>query len=69
MKSFILHWRDGSINEIEGKNIAEAITLAGFGRGCLPALDYWEGKFTLSADAPYVDQVEKTISRAIHEEL
>lgn len=56
-------------NEVTGKNIAEAITLAGYGRGTISALDYWEKKFTLSADAPYVDQVEKSISRGLHSEL
>ncbi len=67
MNTYILHWRDGLTNEVKGETIAHAMNQAGYGRGVLPALDYWEKKFTLSADAPYVDQVEKSISRGIHQ--
>lgn len=42
MKTFILHWLDGSKNVAKGEDIAQAFTLAGFSAGALPALDYYE---------------------------
>jgi len=42
MKTFILHWRTGKSETIDGEDIAQAINQAGYGRGALPALDYWE---------------------------
>lgn len=42
MKTFRLHWRDGTVNDVQGNTIAEAMSLAGYGAGSLPALDYWE---------------------------
>lgn len=42
MKTFILHWRDGSTNTVSGTDIADAVRRAGFGGGSLAALDYWE---------------------------
>ncbi len=41
-KTFILHWRDGSTSNVTGTDIADAMNRAGWGRGCLPALDYHE---------------------------
>ena len=42
MKEFILHWKDGKDEKVKGTNIADAMTKAGYGKGALPALDYWE---------------------------
>jgi hypothetical protein len=42
VKRFRLHWRDGAVSEIEGSDIADAISRAGFGQGALTTLDYWE---------------------------
>ncbi len=42
MKTFILHWRDGSTNTVTGADIADAMNRSGYGRGCLAALDYHE---------------------------
>ena len=43
-----LHWRDGSVNQLHGRGattlaaVTDAMRLAGYGAGALPALDYWE---------------------------
>jgi hypothetical protein len=42
MNTYLLHWRDKTTNEVQGNDIADAFTKAGFGRGALPALDYYE---------------------------
>lgn len=42
MRTFKLHWLDGSIELVYGNTIAEAFTLAGYGGGALAALDYYE---------------------------
>jgi len=39
-KTFTLFWRTGDRNVVQGRNVAEAMTLAGFGAGSLPALDF-----------------------------
>jgi hypothetical protein len=41
---FILHWLDGTTEEVEGDTIKDAWTKAGLGAGALPALDYYELK-------------------------
>ena len=41
-KTYRFHWKDGSKNEGKGNNPADALNHLGFGRGALPALDYWE---------------------------
>ena len=41
-KMYRFHWFDGKINEGAGSNVADAFTRLGFGRGALPALDYYE---------------------------
>ena len=42
MKKFKLFWLGGRIEIIEGKTIAEAFTLAGYGAGAVRALDYYK---------------------------
>ena len=42
MKTYILHWLDGTTEEIEGNSISDAFTRAGYGAGALKALDYYE---------------------------
>ena len=42
MTQYRLHWRDGSVNDVEGDDVAKAMTLAGFGGGSISALHNWE---------------------------
>ena len=42
LKQFRLHWLDGKKEVVEGADIAQAFTLAGYGAGALGALDWWE---------------------------
>lgn len=42
MKTFKVHWLDGSVWVIQGANIVEACRFAGIGRGAAQAIDYWE---------------------------
>lgn len=42
MKTYILHWLDDTTEEIEGNNISDAFTRAGYSAGALRALDYYE---------------------------
>ena len=44
MKTFILHWLDGSTEEVIGTDIANAFARAGYGGGAINALDHWEEK-------------------------
>jgi hypothetical protein len=39
-KIFTLFWRTGDRDLVSGRNIAEAMTLAGYGGGSIPALDF-----------------------------
>ena len=41
-KKFILHWKSGEMETVEGNSIAEAFMNAGYGRGAIMALDYFE---------------------------
>lgn len=47
MKKFILHWLDGTHEEVSGYDIADACRRAGIGAGALPALDWWKEVTTL----------------------
>jgi len=42
MKTFILHWLDGSTTTVKGNDIADAFAKAGFGAGAVHALDWYE---------------------------
>lgn len=42
VKTFRLHWLDGTIEEIVGPTIGVAMNSAGIGGGAIRALDYWE---------------------------
>lgn len=42
MKHYVVHWLDGKIEELEGRNIADAFRTAGYSAGALGAVDYWE---------------------------
>ena len=44
MKTFILYWINGQIEEVQGNSIADAFTKAGYGAVALRALDYYEEK-------------------------
>lgn len=41
-RKFILHWRDGTTETVEGTSIANAFMSAGYGNGAIAALDYFE---------------------------
>jgi hypothetical protein len=42
MPKYILHWKDGKDEIVEGPNIAQACMLAGYGGGAILAMDYHE---------------------------
>lgn len=42
MKKFIIHWVNGTTEEITGTDISNAFMLAGYGGGALQAVGYWE---------------------------
>ena len=42
MTKFKLHWPDGKVEVVEGHDIADAFTRAGYGAGAIRALDYYE---------------------------
>lgn len=42
MKTFKLFWKGGEVETVTGKNIADALSRAGYGAGALAALDYYE---------------------------
>lgn len=42
MKTFILHWLDGTTEKVYGNSIGNAFTNAGYGAGAIHALDYYE---------------------------
>ncbi|WP_096867205.1 hypothetical protein [Mycolicibacterium houstonense] len=41
-KTWRFHWRDGKTEELEGTSPADALNSAGYGRGAIAALDYYE---------------------------
>lgn len=42
VKAFKLFWKTGDTQIVKGRDVAQAMTLAGYSRGALGALDYWE---------------------------
>ena len=44
MKKFILHWLDGTQEEVKGNDIADAFRRAGYGSGAIHALDWYNEK-------------------------
>lgn len=42
MRTWVFHWRDGHVEALIGDTAAHALDRAGYGRGALPALDYYE---------------------------
>ncbi len=40
-KKFTLYWKTGDREVVEGRDIAEAMTLAGYGGGAAGALEVW----------------------------
>lgn len=42
LKTFRLHWLDGTTQDIKGTDIDNAMKQAGFIGGSTGALDYWE---------------------------
>lgn len=41
-KQFRLHWKDGRTEIVKGDDIADAFSKAGYGRGALTAMDWYE---------------------------
>jgi hypothetical protein len=41
-RTFKLHWLDGKVTEISGKDIKDAFWKAGYGLGVFGFLDYYE---------------------------
>lgn len=58
-RTFILHWRDGAENEIQGTDIADAFNNAGYSAGALRALDYYDTKDPNEEEAAAISQAEK----------
>lgn len=42
MEKFILYWMTGESEVVEGSDITDAMNKAGYGRGSLPALDFFD---------------------------
>ena len=42
MPKFILHWKDGQDETVEGPDIAVACMRAGYSGGAISALDYYD---------------------------
>ena len=42
MKKFRLYWLDGKTEVVEGSDIADAFSKAGYGGGAIQALDFYE---------------------------
>jgi hypothetical protein len=42
MNTYIFHWRDGKDETLIGDTAADALNRAGYGRGAVAALDYYE---------------------------
>lgn len=40
---FVMYWKDGKRQEIEGSTISKAVAKAGYGTGALQALDFYAG--------------------------
>jgi len=57
MKKFRLYWRDGKTEVIEGRDIADAVTKAGYGAGAMGALDFHDKGELQSYEW---DSIEKT---------
>lgn len=41
VQAFTLYWRTGHREVVYGVHAADAMSRAGYGRGALPALDFW----------------------------
>lgn len=44
MTLYEFHWRNGVSEELYGDSVADALCRAGYGRGALSGLDYYETK-------------------------
>lgn len=42
IKQFRVHWLDKTTSIVEGTDISNALTLAGYGGGASRAIDWWE---------------------------
>ena len=56
---FILYWRHGSSNIVEGETIDQAFAAAGYGHGTIGALDFYETGNTPSYT--WVDNVKRWV--------
>jgi hypothetical protein len=39
--TYTLYWKTGQRELVSGNNVAEAMTLAGYSNGAVPALEFW----------------------------
>ena len=42
MNKYIIYWRSGESQLVEGRDIADAFTRAGYGAGALRAVDFYD---------------------------
>jgi hypothetical protein len=42
MRAYVFHWRHGEPETLRGRSPADALNRAGYGRGAVAALDYYE---------------------------
>lgn len=68
MKKFIVHWRDGSKKQIEGNDVLDAFTRAGYGDGAKQAVDYWERVEEPESEA-VAEMTEKARMRSLRVDL
>ena len=59
MNTYVFHWRDGTNEVLAGDSAADALNRAGYGRGAVAALDYYEhtyeGNTFLSSELPTLE--------------
>jgi hypothetical protein len=71
-QQFTLFWRTGEREVVQGRTIAKAMTLAGYGSGALPALDFYasgnDNRYKWNATIREWDVVEKPIELGVRDD-
>lgn len=57
MRRFRFHWRDGKIDEGDGRDVADAFSRLGYGGGAIRALDWHEDITTPEAERTAEDEI------------
>lgn len=61
MNTYLFHWHGGKDETLTGETAADALNRAGYGRGALVALDYYEhtyeGNTFLSSELPRGEEI------------